>query len=248
MARQDRLMRLLAALRRLPSPVTARRLAAETEISERQLYRDIATLRAGGVLIDGAAGYGYTLTEDPALPPQSFSRLETEALMLAVGSLDHLGDKQLAKAGRDAMARIIATLPDRQARQSMHAIMRSWRMPEDRPAITVDVDMLRQACWDETSVIIVYRDKQDRHSEREILPLGLSYSPSTLMVVGWCLLRKDYRTFEVARIERLEAGSTSFRPRRVELLRRYQAMRMAEWEAQKAAERQAGCPPPRHEN
>ncbi len=68
------------------------------------------------------------------------------------------------------------------------------------------------------------------------------------MVVGWCLLRKDYRTFEVARIERLEAASTSFRPRRVELLRRYQAMRMAEWEAQKAAERQAGCPPPRHEN
>ena len=247
MARQDRLMRLLAALRRLPSPVTADRLAAETEISRRQLYRDIATLRAGGVLIDGAAGYGYTLTEDPALPPQSFSRLETEALMLAVGSLDELGDERLAKAGRDAMARIIATLPDRQARQSMHAIMRAWRMPGERPQIAVDVDLLRQACWDEVSVIIAYRDKQDRYSEREILPLGLSYSPTTLMLVGWCLLREDYRTFEVARIVRLEAGSTSFRPRRAELLRRYQAMRMAEWEAQKAAEREAIRQPPRRD-
>jgi len=232
-------MRLLAALRRLPSPVTAERLAAETEISRRQLYRDVATLRAGGVLIDGAAGFGYTLTEDPALPPQSFSRLETEALMLAVGSLEELGDERLAQAGRDAMARIIATLPDRQARQSMHAIMRSWRMPGDRPEIAVDVDLLRQSCWDETSVTITYRDRRERVSEREILPLGLSYSPTTLMLVGWCLLREDYRTFEVARMERLEAGSTSFRPRRVELLRRYQGMRMAEWEAQKAAERQA---------
>ena len=239
MARQDRLMRLLAALRRLPSPVTADRLAAETEISPRQLYRDIATLRAGGVLIDGAAGYGYTLTEDPALPPQSFSRLETEALMLAVGSLDHLGDKQLAKAGRDAMARIIATLPDRQARQSMHAIMRSWRMPAERPQIAVDVDLLRQACWDEMSVTITYRDRQERVTQREILPLGLSYSPTTLMLVGWCLLREDYRSFEVARMERLDLGTVSFRPRRAEMLRRYKTLRMAEWEAQKAAEREA---------
>ena len=242
MARQDRLMRLLAALRRLPSPVTAERLAAETEISQRQLYRDIATLRAGGALIDGAAGYGYTLTEDPALPPQSFSRLETEALMLAVGSLDELGDERLARAGRDALARIIATLPDRQARQAMHAIMRSWRPAKERPDIAVDLDLLRQACWEEVSVRIAYRDRQDRRSTREIFPLGLSYSPTTLMLVAWCLLREDYRTFEVARIESLDAGETSFRPRRVELLRRYKALRMAEWRERDAAERRKSPP------
>ena len=245
MARQDRLMRLLGALRRLPSPVTAERLAAETEISQRQLYRDIATLRAGGALIDGAAGYGYTLTEDPALPPQSFSRLETEALMLAVGSLDHLGDERLAAAGKDALARIIASLPDRQARQSMHAIMRSWRHAEDRPDITVDVDLLREACWNETSLRVTYRDKQGRRTEREILPLGLSYSPTTLMVVGWCLLREGYRTFEVARMESLTPGETSFRPRRVEMLRDYVKLRMAEWKAQEQAARRDISTPPR---
>lgn len=236
MARQDRLMRLLAALRRLPSPVTAKRLAAETEISQRQLYRDIATLRAGGVLIDGAAGYGYTLTEDPALPPQSFSRIETEALMLAVGSLDQLGDDRITEAGRDALARIIASLPDRQARLSMHTIMRSWRPAEKRREIAVDVDLLRDACWEERSVIIAYSDQQGRHSEREILPLGLSYSPTTLMLVGWCMLRDDFRTFEVARIQRLAPGSTSFRPRRVQLLRDYTKKRMAEWRARDAQE------------
>ncbi len=45
-----------AASRRPPAPVTAQRLAAETGVSLRQLYRDIASLRAGGALIDGAAG------------------------------------------------------------------------------------------------------------------------------------------------------------------------------------------------
>ena len=58
MARSDRLFRLLHALRTLPQPVTAARLAEETGVSERSLYRDIASLRAGGALIAGAAGAG----------------------------------------------------------------------------------------------------------------------------------------------------------------------------------------------
>ena len=64
MARADRLFRLLTALRMLPQPVAAARLAGETGVSERTLYRDIDALRAGGALIDGAAGVGYVLTED----------------------------------------------------------------------------------------------------------------------------------------------------------------------------------------
>ena len=225
MARQDRLMRLMDVLRRLPAPVTAERLAAETEISRRQLYRDIATLRAGGLLIDGAAGYGYTLTEDPALPPQSFSRIEIEALMLGIGSLDTLGDADLARAGRDAIARIIATLPDGQARQAMHTILRSWRPPDARAEVEVDMDLVRRACWDETSLWITYRDLSERRTEREIWPLGLSYGPNALILLGLCQLRQDYRLFHVARIGEVRPGGTSFRPRRVELLRGYAARR-----------------------
>lgn len=222
-------MRLLEALRRLPKPVTATRLATETEVSVRQLYRDIATLRAGGALIDGTAGFGYTLTEDPTLPPQSFSRLEIEALMLGVASLGDFGDDALAIAGRNALARIVATLPDRQARQAAHATMRSWRPPEPRAPVTIDLAMLRDACWEESSVRIAYRDARNRLTEREILPLGMSYSPRTLMLVAWCLLRDGYRTFEVPRIEALSRGATSFRPRRVQLLRDYVTLRAAEW-------------------
>ncbi|MCU0802392.1 MAG: HTH domain-containing protein, partial [Rhodobacteraceae bacterium] len=61
MARAERLLRLIDTMRRLPQPVTAARLAHETGVSERSLYRDIASLRASGALIDGASGLGYTL-------------------------------------------------------------------------------------------------------------------------------------------------------------------------------------------
>lgn len=225
MARTDRLMRLMDALRRLPAPVTAARLAEETGVSPRQMYRDIATLRAGGALIDGEAGLGYTLTEDPALPPQSFSRLEIEALMLAQSALEHLGDATMVAAGRNAVARIVATLPEDQARAALHTVMHSWRAPDNRPQVQVDIGVILAACWDEASLHIRYRDRQDQVTQRAIWPLGLSYGEQSLSLLAMCRLRGDYRLFHVSRIESLSRGSESFRPRRVALLRDYLAAR-----------------------
>ena len=227
MARADRLMRLMDALRRLPEPVTAARLAAETAVSRRQLYRDIGTLRAGGALIDGEAGVGYRLTEDPALPPQSFSRLEIEALVLAVGELRQTGDPALEAAGQAALARIIATLADTQSRQAMHTVLRSFRPPPARVDLTVDMSLLRRACWEELALDVRYRDRKDRVTEREVWPLGISYSDGTLMVLVWCCLRADWRLFHASGIERACLNGRSFRPRRVSLLRDYAARHAA---------------------
>ncbi|WP_375175656.1 helix-turn-helix transcriptional regulator [Pseudooceanicola sp.] len=221
MARTDRLMRLMDVIRRLPQPVTAGQLAAETDVSLRQLYRDIATLRAGGALIDGAPGVGYTLTEDPALPPQSFDRMEIEALMLALSGLEQMGDETLTKAGRSAVARIVATLPDRQARQAMHTALHAWRPSGPRPKVTVDMDLIRDACWEERSLRIRYRDLQDRVTEREIWPLAISYGEQSLMLLAHCRMRMDYRVFHLSGMEHAEIGEGSFRPRRVALLRAF---------------------------
>ncbi|MEV8468727.1 YafY family protein [Fluviibacterium sp. DFM31] len=225
MARTDRLMRLIDSLRRLPAPTTAARLAAETGVSRRQLYRDIATLRAGGALIDGEAGVGYRLTEDPALPPQSFSRLEIEALVLAVGELHQTGDADLEEAGQSALSRIIATLPDGQARQAMHTVLRSFRPPPARVEMKVDMSLLRRACWEELALDVSYRDLKGRLTEREVWPLGISYSDGTLMVLVWCCLRQDWRVFHASGIEQARLNGHSFRPRRVSLLRDYAARR-----------------------
>ena len=68
------------------------------------------------------------------------------------------------------------------------------------------------------------------------------------MLVAWCLLREAFRTFEVPRIETLVIGDTSFRPRRVQLLRDYVVLRTAEWKQRDkpspgdAATRDAKCP------
>lgn len=42
----------------MSAPITAMRLAEETGVSLRSLYRDIDSLRAAGARIEGERGYG----------------------------------------------------------------------------------------------------------------------------------------------------------------------------------------------
>lgn len=220
MARADRLFRLLSALRLLPQPVTAARLAEETGVSERTLYRDIAALRAGGALIDGAAGLGYTLTEDPALPPQMFTRLEVEALVLGLSEVMQSGDPLLTRAAAQAQAKIIATLPDRVQRQATHAVTMVHRYAT-RPPLPDHMQLLREAAWDERALDIAYRDLEGQVTERRIWPLGLAFLDREVQCLAFCCLRQDYRRFKVQRMDRVLATDESFRPRRVPLLRGY---------------------------
>ena len=223
MSRPDRLFRLLHALRSLPQPVTAARLAEETEVSPRTLYRDIETLRAGGALIDGEAGVGYTLTEDPALPPQMFTRLEVEALVLGLAEVRLAGDPALVKAAEAALAKITATLPERLQRQAINAVQQTYRF-EKRPAAPAHLALIREACWDERALDITYTDRSGAQTQRRIWPLSVVFLDRTLMLLAFCTLRQDFRRFNLMAVSAPTLTETSFRPRRVPLLREFLAV------------------------
>jgi predicted DNA-binding transcriptional regulator YafY len=218
MSRPDRLFRLLTALRSLPAPVTAAQLAEETEVSPRQLYRDIAALRAGGALIDGAPGYGYTLTEDPALPPQMLTRLEVEALTLGLAEIRLAGDPELARAADTALSKIIATLPDRVQAQALHTAHQLYRFEKRAPA-PAHLATVRQAIWDEQALHIAYTDQTGTVTQRRIWPLSVVFLDRSLMCLAYCHLRLDYRRFHLSQLSAITPLPDHFRPRRVPLLR-----------------------------
>ncbi len=222
MSRADRLLRLLTAFRLLPQPVTAERLAEETCVSPRTLYRDIQALRAGGALIDGEAGVGYTLTEDPALPPQMFTRLEVEALVLGLAEVRLAGDPALAKAAEAAQAKIIATLPERVQRQAIHAVQQTYRFERRAPA-PAHLSLIREACWEERALEITYQDRADSTTQRRIWPLSVVFMDRTLMLLAWCTLRQGFRRFRLEAMTEVALSQESFRPRRVPLLREFLA-------------------------
>lgn len=232
MARADRLFRLLQAMRVMQAPITAARLAEETDVSLRSLYRDIDSLRAAGARIEGERGYGYRLIEDYALPPQTLDRDEIEALALGLAEVRHMGDATLARAAASVLAKVGATLPDEREQQLFHAISQVYR-PDARLPATVDMDLVRNACWQERALKIRYADRNGTDTERTIYPLAVMYTERALTLLAWCCLRQDYRMFRSDRIEKLDDDGQSFRPRRARMLRDY-LQRLRERDGSKA--------------
>jgi len=220
MATSDRLLQLLQLMRTRRPPIRAAHLADELSVSLRTVYRDIDRLRAAGAVIEGEAGFGYTLAEDPALPPMMFSRDEMEALVLGLGEVREVGDPVLAKAAQNALGKLKASLPARVRNQLDHAVLHAKRFHE-RPPIKIDMAALRQAARDELAVDIHYRDLAEIDSERRVRPLSVVFMDQALVLLTWCQLRADFRIFRVDRIEKMSVSDESFRPHRVPLLRQF---------------------------
>ncbi len=218
MTRTHRLFQLMQALRNTAPPATASALAQTLGVTQRTIYRDIDALRGLGAVIDGAAGFGYTLIEDAALPPLSFADDELEALVLGLREVGVVGDPALAKAAASALSKLRARLPASQAHRLEHAVLTARRYTS-LPEPGVDVTVLRQATWDERTIRFDYSDVEARQTSRSVDPLAIVYMQASHCLLAFCHLRSDFRAFRLDRMRGLEVTETSFRPRRVPMLR-----------------------------
>ncbi len=218
MSRTARLFQLMQCLRAGPPPHTAQALAQDLGVSARTIHRDIDTLRGLGAMIDGAAGFGFTLIEDATLPPLGFDNDELEALVLGLREVEQIGDPELAGAAGTALNKLQARLPPRQSHRLAHAILTAYRF--SRPETpTISVAAMRQATWDEMTVAFSYCDAKGARTQRRVDPLGMSYMDRSTVLIAWCHLRQDFRVFRLDRMTDLVVTDHSFRPRRVPMLR-----------------------------
>lgn len=218
MTKTERLFRLMQSLRQLTPPVTAEQLAQELQVSARTIHRDIDALRGLGAVIDGAAGFGFTLIEDATLPPLGFGATELEALVLGLCEVQQKGDPDLSDAARTALRKLRARLPQSQADRLQHAVLSAHSFAPPVPP-GIDAGTLRQATWDEREVRFTYTDAKQAETERQVKPLGLVYFDSSSVLVAWCYLRQSFRVFRLDRMRDLVVTDTSFRPARVPLYR-----------------------------
>jgi predicted DNA-binding transcriptional regulator YafY len=200
MSRSGRLFEIIHILRSANAPIPAHAIADALEVTKRTIYRDIVTLQAMRVPIEGEAGVGYIMRAGFDLPPLMFTPDEVEAIVVGLSLLGRTGDVDLQASAFRVIQKIASVLPDtadgRLDGSPLH--VSHWNAI---PPAEVDYRVMRQAIREERKLQLRYQDAEARSTERTVLPIALVYYVDSVILAAWCELRGDFRHFRMDRIK-----------------------------------------------
>ena len=195
MRRADRLMSLIQILRD-GALHKAADLAAQTHVSLRTIYRDMETLAASGVPIEGERGVGYRVTAAITLPPLNLTMIEVEALHLGLSAVGQNADEELSQAARSLSAKLDAVLPEERRRApagygfAVYPFADASRGFQHLPAI-------RQAIRAGQKLSV-----SRKGADQTVRPLQLDYWGRLWTCVVW---NEKYQDFEEMRVDEIES-------------------------------------------
>lgn len=212
----SRLSRLTAIVTLLQSRrlITAGFLSQKFDISVRTVYRDIKALEAAGVPICVEEGRGYTLMEGYTLPPLMLTETEANALITAEQLVVKNKDVSFVKNYVDAIVKIKALLrygtKDKAELLSQRVV---FRQGNAEGSTSNYVSSLQLAITNLTVVQLNYESlEQNKITNRLIEPFALYSTQENWILIAWCRLRKEMRSFRLDRIRKMETTTEKFEP------------------------------------
>lgn len=202
MRRADRLFQIIQILRG-GRVVTAATLAAELEVSERTIYRDVRDLIGSGVPVEGEAGVGYMLSHGFELPPLMFTPEEIETLVLGARMVESWAGPAFARRARSVLAKAESALPE-ELRDRLREVDLYAPGFHVKAELTRNLDPIRQALSEQRKLRFDYENRGGEATSRTIRPLGLYFWGKAWTALGWCELREDFRNFRPDRMTGLE--------------------------------------------
>lgn len=199
MRRTDRLFDIIQILRdgRLHR---AQDIADRLEVSVRTIYRDMDTLAASGIPVEGERGLGYMVREAITLPPLTLTTEELEALNLGVAIVAEAADPELKSAAQSLADKIDAVLPTQTVAEAD-----AWKFAvypfADAARGLSHMATLRGAIKGRQKLQLDYRRIDGTLTHRRVRPLHMEYWGRVWTLTAWCELRGDFRVFRVDLIE-----------------------------------------------
>ncbi len=216
----NHLSRLLSILTILKSKriVTGPELAEKFDVSLRTIYRDIRKLEESGVPVLTIEGRGYSIMEGYTVAPIMFDEKEVNSLVMAEKLVSKTNDESLIRDFTNTLTKIKSVF--RASLQSQSEILNSKihifkdRTPEEK---SNSLSAIQMAIISFQLVNISYEDKDGKPSDRLIEPLAIYSMEEKWIVIAWCRLRDDYRSFRLDRIKHFQILRDQFEDRKFDL-------------------------------
>ena len=208
MRRTDRLFDLIQILRdgRLHR---AGEMADQLNVSVRTIWRDMATLMASGLPVEGERGVGYILRAPITLPPMILTGAELEALRMGVRMVAEGPDPGLARAARVLATKIASVTPAPPEGDEDDLFVFTG---QEANRATAHIPILRKAIRARERLTLTYIDADGHETHRDIRPLDLDLTSRVWTLAAWCEARHGFRSFRVDRIMALTNTNETFRP------------------------------------
>lgn len=203
MQRTDRLFEIIRILRD-GQLHRAQDMAIKLRVSVRTIYRDMDTLAASGVPVEGERGVGYIITQAISLPSFILTVDELEALQLGIAIVAETTDETLKSAASSLANKIDNLLPERTIEEA-----NKWQFAIYPFASSVrgfsHMPILRAAIRAKQKLKLTYHSKENRITSRTIRPLHIEYCGRVWTLTAWCELREQFHIFRVDLIQFAEA-------------------------------------------
>jgi len=210
----NRIERMAATLLLLQQrPYTSGEIAREFEVSRRTVLRDVQALSEMGVPIiaqEGPGG-GYSLPDHYRAGPLPLTLNEAFLLMLALVSLQGLGDLPFSQDLASLQAKLRALVPE-PALSGAEGLLEAVRLPDAAPAArTPFLETLINAAREKRWLKAGYRSSR-RSSHQYLLPLEIFAENGLWYVRAFSDEHGEERTYRVDRLRSLEPAEADFRP------------------------------------
>jgi predicted DNA-binding transcriptional regulator YafY len=202
MNRTDRLYALVEELRAVaPRPRSARWLAERFDVSSRTIERDLSALQQSGVPIWAEPGRtgGYCLDPSHTLAPLGFTVDEALAVTISLGML---ATSPFHEAATSALRKVVAVMDDRSLQETAELATRIHLLDDVRVAKAPAE--LASALRSGKVLQLLYRDRTDTETSREVEPLGYVGKGRDWYLIAWCRLRGAVRAFRGDRVIAVE--------------------------------------------
>ena len=184
--------------------LTAKELAGHFEVSVRTIYRDIEILSSAGIPLytSQGKGGGIALLDEYVLDKSVLTESEQNEILFALQSLTAVRNPETAGV-LERLSRIFK-------KNNTHWIevdLSPWGSSREQKDEFIT---LKNAILNHHIIHFEYMGPEGGKSKRRVEPLKLLYKVNAWYLKGFCLTRKDLRTFKISRMSHMESTEEPF--------------------------------------